>query len=305
MTMDTLSSKEYLKPMFSLLRNYRGETGAEGGEGNADPNLKINSGEGDGEGDGGGSENWYDALDEDLRNNPSITKYKSFDDMVKGHLELSKMIGKEKIVIPTEKSTPEEWNAYFEKIGRPTDLTGYEVPEIKDLPEEIKMRDEMLEAFKQKAHELGLTKKQFAELYALQTEMSQNSFNQQKESLQKLAQVTETDLRKEWGAAYEKKVDGAQQVINTFFKGKGINKAFEILANDKGFVSAMSDIAEKLGEDVITGIPRTTMTPQEAEKEYNEIMGNPSHPLFNDLHPEHNAAVDRMTELRRMMEYAK
>lgn len=292
--MDTLSSKEHLRPMFGLLRNNRGETGGEGGEG----------GEGGTGKEEGGTENWFDALDEDLRNNPSITKYKTFDDFAKGHLELSKMIGKEKIVIPKEDAPAEEWNKFFEKIGRPSELTGYEVPEFKDLPEEVKMRQENLEAFKQKAHELGLTKKQFAELYALQTELSKNVFNQQKEQLEQMTQKTETDLRKEWGAAYEKKVDGAQQVINTFFKGKGINKAFEVLANDKGFVSAMADLAEKLGEDVIKGSPRTTMTPKEAEKEYNETMANPQHAFFNDLHPEHQAAVDKMIELRRMMEYA-
>lgn len=297
--MDTLSLKErYLKPMFGMLRNNRGEVDGSVDNGDTDTDKDVDASD-----NKGAEESWLNSLDEDLRNNPSISKYKSLQDMAKGHAELAKMIGKDKVIVPGENAKPEEWAAFWDKVGRPSELTGYEAPEIKDLPEEVKMRAEALEAFKAKAHELGLTKKQFAELYALQTELTQNSFNQQKEQINQMATKTETDLRKEWGAAYDKKVDGAQQVINTFFKGKGLNKAFEILSNDKGFVSAMSDIAEKLGEDVISGTPRTTMTPQEATREYNEIMGNPKHPLFNDLHPEHNAAVERMTELRRMMDY--
>jgi len=32
----------------------------------------------------------------------------------------------------------------------------------------------------------------------------------------------------------------------------------------------------------------------------NAVMGNPKHPYFDDLHPEHREAVDRMLELQRM-----
>lgn len=288
---DNLGLRRQPKPMFSLLRNNRGEVGVEQETEEQETETEVPAGK------------WFDGLGEDLKNNPSITKFKDAGDLAKSYVELQKMIGKEKIVVPTDKSTPEEWNAFYEKIGRPQDITGYETPEL-EIPEEIKMRPETLEVFKAKAHELGLNKKQFTELFALQAEMNQKAYNQQLEEIQKLKETTETELRKEWGAAYDKKVDNAQKVINTFFKDKGLHKAFGVLANDKGFVSAMSDIAERLGEDVIAGKARTTMTPAEARSELNAMMGDSNSPLFNELHPEHDAAVERSTELQKLIEAA-
>lgn len=248
-----------------------------------------------------GSKAWYEGLDPDLRENPSIKKFKDPASLAKSYVELQKMIGKDKIVVPTEKSTPEEWAAFYKKVGRPDDLTGYDVPDI-EVPEEVKMREEHLETFRQKAHELGLTKKQFAELYGLQAEINNRIFSQHVEEAQKMMETTETALRQEWGAAYEKKIDNAQKVINSFFKDKGIHPAFKVLANDKGFVSAMTEIAERLGEDVIAGTARVTMTPEEAQREINKLMGDTKGPLFDDLHPEHTAAVEKFTELSRMAE---
>lgn len=247
-----------------------------------------------------GSEAWYQTLDPDLRNNPSIQKFKDPAGLAKSYVELQKMIGKEKVVIPNEKSTPEEWANFYKKVGRPDEFTGYETPEFKELPEEIKMREENLETFKQKCHELGLSKKQFAELIATYYDISLNTYKQSVDEAVKLKETTETTLRKEWGQAYESKVDSAQKVINTFFKGKGLHKAFEVLSNDKGFVAAMSEIAESLGEDKIAGEVRNVLTPEEAQKEINAMLGNAKHPLFDELHPEHKAAVDKYNELTKM-----
>jgi len=271
-------------------------------EENLDPNLNVDAGENEQGQEKEVSKNWFDELDPDLKNHPSITKFKDPKGLAKSYVELQKMIGKDKITIPTEKSTPEEWNEFYKKVGRPEEMTGYEAPDIQ-MPEEIKMRAEALEAFKAKAHELGLTKKQFAELYALQSEMTQSTFNQQVEDAKNMKAKTETELRKEWGAAFEKKVDSAQKLINTFFKGKELHKAFTVLANDKGFVSAMSEIAEKIGEDNISGTSRMTMTPKEAQSAMNQMLGDTKHPLHDDLHPEHSAAVEKFTELARMAEH--
>jgi len=267
-------------------------------EENLDPNLNVDSGD-EVQEEVVVSKNWFDELDPDLKNHPSITKFKDPKGLAKSYVELQKMIGKDKIAIPNEKSTPQEWSEFYQKVGRPDEMTGYEAPDI-EMPEEIKMRAESLEAFKAKAHELGLTKKQFAELYALQSEITQTTFNQQVEEAQKMKENTETELRKEWGAAFDKKIDSAQKLINTFFKGKELHQAFSILANDRGFVSAMSDIAEKLGEDNISGTSRMTMTPKEAQSSMNQMLGDTKNPLHDDLHPEHQAAVEKFTELSRM-----
>lgn len=247
-------------------------------------------------------DSWTSSLDDDLRENPSLTKFKDLNSLGKSYVELQKMIGKDKVVIPGDDASDEEKAKFYEKLGRPDDLTAYTAPESDDIPDDIKIRPESEEQFRQKAFELGLTNKQFQELYALQQNLNLNQYNQMKEDFEKLSQNTETALRQEWGSAYSKKVDGAQQVINSFFKNKGIHKAFDTLSSDKGFVMAMAEIADKLGEDVIAGTGRTAMTPTEARSEYNKMLMDKDGPLLNELHPEHDMAVQRATDLTHMME---
>ena len=49
---------------------------------------------------------WFDEFEPDLKANPSITKFKSPAEIAKSYVELQKTLGKDKVVVPTEKSTP-------------------------------------------------------------------------------------------------------------------------------------------------------------------------------------------------------
>lgn len=244
------------------------------------------------------SSNWYDTLSPDLKEHPSVTKYKDINALAKDYVNLEKTIGKEKIVVPTDKSTKEEWNEYYKKIGRPDSFSDYETPDL-EIEAAIKMQDHNLEAFKNKAHELGLNKKQFAELYGFYHELGQGSYNSALQQSQEMGKKSEAALRQEWGNTYEAKVDGAQQVINKFFKGKEIDPSFKQLANSKGFIQAMSEIASQVGEDVIKGGSISTVTPKQAQTELNSIIMDSNHPYHDSLHPEHNAAVDQVLSLQQ------
>lgn len=246
---------------------------------------------------------WYDNLDPDLKNHPSVKKFDDPAKLAKRYVELEKMVGKDKIVVPTEKSTPEEWAAFYNKTGRPEDITGYKTPELQ-IDERIKMNDTTLEVFKKKAHELGLNNKQFSELYGIYHELGQNNLNSILQQQAEMKPKTETALRQEWGEAYESKIDGAQKALNAFFAGrleKETEAAFNVLANSKGFIQAMSEIASKVGEDVIQGSSGSnTMTPKDAQSEINNILMDNNHPFHNNLHPEHTAAVEKFLSLQQM-----
>jgi hypothetical protein len=245
------------------------------------------------------NKNWFDDLEPDLKANPSITKFKNPGDLGKSYIELQKALGKDKVVVPTEKSTPEEWKAFWKKAGAPEKDDEYDVG-VEDLPEQARMRQESLDQLRKAAHGAGVTKKQFDAMFGTYKKLTNDNLQQEIEKLGNLKGETETSLRSEWGAAYEPKVAGAQKVIDTFFKGKNIRPEFSILANDKGFIAAMADIAEKIGEDVIAGKARVTMTPSEAQSAANEMLMDRKGPLHNEIHPEHDAAVDKYTDLMRM-----
>jgi len=248
--------------------------------------------------------NWYENLPPDFKNDPDVTKYKSLEEYVKGNREVRKLIGKDKVVVPTDKSSEEEWNAFYKKLGRPDKFSDYVAPELpEDVPDEIKIKPENMDIIRERAHKLGYTKKQFAESISLINELNLNAYNQELEKFQKMKETSMTNLRQEWGAATDSKIDGAQKVINTFFGNKKLHPAFKALSSDEGFVKGMAEIAESVGEDKIAGIPRATMTPKEAQAKINAIMAGDapeSKAYFDDTNPEHQDVVDMMLGLQRM-----
>lgn len=243
---------------------------------------------------------WYEGLNPDLASNPSIQKFNSVEDLGKSYVELQKSLGKDKVVLPTDKSTPEEWKAFYRKIGAPEKADEYDVSD-EDMPEQFRLGAEAKAEFRQKMHEAGLPKKHFEAAWKYYKESTLRRIEQESESIKNLRGDAETNLRKEWGAAYDGKVAGAQKVVEKFFKDKGIRPEFSVLANDKGFIKAMSEIAESLSEDVISGKERLTLTPQEAQQELQKIIGDIKGPYYNELSPEHDAVVDRVLDLQKMV----
>jgi hypothetical protein len=244
---------------------------------------------------------WFDDLDPDLKANPSITKFKSPGDLGKSYVELQKTLGKDRVVVPNDKSTPEEWKAFWKKAGAPDKEDDYNVSDD-ELPEPARVSAEAKSALRKRAAELGVPKKHFDELFGTFKKLTESRFNQEVEGIKNLRGESETKLRDAWGAAYEPKVAGAQKVIDAFFKDKPIRKEFrDVLVNDVGFIQAMSEISEKMSEDVIGGTKRVTMTPDEAQSEYNTMIMDKKGALYNELHPEHDAAVQKLADLQAMI----
>lgn len=246
-----------------------------------------------------GSKQWFDDLDADLKSNPSVIKFKSPADLAKSYINLEKTLGKGRVVVPTEKSTPEEWRAFFKAGGAPEKEDEYDVG-MEDLPEQARTPAEQLAALRKAALDNGVSKKAWDGIFKAYKDGANARLNQEVESIKKMRETSETELRQEWGAAYDGKVQNAQKVIDKFFKENGVRKEFSILANDKGFIKAMAAIADQLGEDAIVGRAKLTMTPDEAQAEIAKMLGDRKSPFFDDLHPEHQAYKDKYNSLVEM-----
>jgi hypothetical protein len=80
--------------------------------------------------------------------------------LAKSWVSAQKMMGAEKVVIPNDKSTEEDWNVFFNKIGRPESADKYEIKP----PEGMQLDEAVTKPFKELAHKLGLSAKQVAGL---------------------------------------------------------------------------------------------------------------------------------------------
>jgi hypothetical protein len=249
-----------------------------------------------------GGQDWRTGLSEDIRTNPHLETFKTPNDLAKSWINAQRLIGKEKLPVPTDKDGKEIWDTVYARLGRPDDPKGYKLPELQK-PEGFPEFDaKEMEGLLSKAHELGLNNKQMGELYKTFMEGEIARYGQIKEGQGQSKLDAETNLRKEWGRAYEEKILKAKAVLNQHADDDIRTMVEGGLGNDPRFIKFLSNIAGKLSEDGIGGKAQGfAMSPEEAMSEIARIKGeamtNPKHPYINKEHPEHDMMVEKMNKL--------
>ena len=132
------------------------------------------------------SEDWKGGLSDELRDHPSLKKYSTVENLAKGYINASSMLGKDKLVKP---SNEDEWNEFYTEMGRPEGATGYKFTYEAEVPEELQAyTNGRVDAFKETAHQLGLTSEQADGLHRWYMEgnvENVNNLTRQVEDMQK------------------------------------------------------------------------------------------------------------------------
>jgi len=191
----------------------------------------------------------------------------------------------------------------FTKLGVPASPDKYDVNY--NLQEGA--NDQPVKDFISHAHTLGLLPKQLQGVLDYYGNLEQTSLdNAQKD--QELNRVNnETSLRKEFGLAYDKKLNQANDVFKNFFAEELAEVKLQdgtSIGNHPGFIKALATMSEKFSEDTISASQESAgglLTPQEAQKEVSKIMGDPKHPYWIKEHPNHDAAVKEVADLNGMI----
>ncbi len=249
---------------------------------------------------------WKSTLPPEVRENPSIKLFNDLPSMAKSLISAQAMIGADKIVVPGKNSTEEDWKGVYKKLGLPDDPKQYEV-KFKD---GITIDKDFSENFKLKAHAAGILPKQ---AQALADWFGEENAQAEEKVMAELKAQNEAEIGKlktEWGAAFDKKLAGAQQVVNEIG-----NEEFDAYLTEKGllsdpkFVKFLSSIKEKfLTEDTEVGGKNPndpSLTPADAKRDHAAIMANMDHPYWKKDHPGHKAAVDEVSNLMKMMNPAQ
>lgn len=105
--------------------------------------------------------------------------------------------------IPGKDATPEEREAFLNKLGRPEKVDGYQFTPPKDMPEGLPYDGDRAKAFAGVAHKLGITQEQAAGLHDWFMADSVNAFagmgEAQKAAMQQRGIAETEKLVKEWG----------------------------------------------------------------------------------------------------------
>lgn len=236
-------------------------------------------------------QSWLDNLPEDLKSNESLQKFKSVEDLAKSYVHAQSLIGRKGVIVPSSDDDP-GWDQVYQALGRPDSPDGYELerPEVEHYDEELEKQ------FRQVAHQAGLSKRQVAQLYRWYLDNYQAKVKEIEQFVQQRRQQAEEVLRKEWGKAYEAKLEAARRVWREFTPENEREAVLEELSRGLGdspaLIKVFARIAEALGEDQLA------KGESQAKSYYEQALELTRHPAYIDAgHPDHKRIVEQAREL--------
>ena len=162
-----------------------------------------------------------------------------------------------------------------------------------------------LQEFNKTAHRLGLLPKQAEGLIKFYNELNGNIASNQEDQAAEAQLATETELKKEYGPQFAKRLDQAKRLaVNSLgqdFLENTYLKDGSRLGDNLTVIKAFSDLADKLSEDpIIQGDGASYMTAKDIEKEITDLTQEGS-PYWSKTHPNHQKSVDEVLKLREML----
>lgn len=239
-----------------------------------------------------GGDDWRAQLPEELKSHPSLQKFNSPADLFKSYVSLESMLGKNKVPIPDENAPQEEWDKFYEKLGRPKTPDEYEIK-----LDGIQTNEEFLNNYKQWAHKAGLNKQQAAELAKHYAEFENQYVAKLRQDFINRVQEAKRNLANEWGQNYERNVKAAERALMAAANEiDGLQEWLEASGAkaDPVFVKLMHFFGRGLAEDTLKGGGRA-IAPESAEAEIERLLADDD---FKKKYLSGNkAAVEQITRL--------
>lgn len=252
------------------------------------------------------SGDWRDAIPEEVRGHRSLEHINDVGALAKSYVHAQSMIGADKVAIPGKSATPEDWREVYTKLGAPDSPEGYQLNH--DLPEGIGMDEEMASWFQSAAHQAGLTPMQAQALADQWNSLTADGAQMQETEYNNYVQNVETELRKEFGQAFDDKLALGNGVVEQFGSPEILEMQLSdgtLLGDNPEVIRLMASIGtfmqERLGEDTLEGVKTTGgLTPDQARDKLSELMAQGG-PYWDNRHPEHDWYVQEAMKFREMM----
>lgn len=168
-------------------------------------------------GDDKGTPSFLDQVPEAYRDKPYMKDIDSPDKLFQQFDNAQSLIGKKAVGVPTEDSSPEEWNEFYNKMGRPESHDKYEF-EKTELPEGLARLEDTDAKAKELFHKAGLTAAQAKQVMKGYDEILSEQFtglqSQQQEQLTKMNDEFESLLDQEFGGKKEEAVERVNKLMS-------------------------------------------------------------------------------------------
>lgn len=257
---------------------------AEGGGGAATTTAPATSAASQPAGQGGGATStWLDSLPDEIKADPSLGVFKESGvaGLAKSWVNAQKMIGADKVVIPKADAPDSDWDAFYNKMGRPESPDKYEFK----LPEGVTLDENLAKGFKEVAHKTGLSPRQVQKIVEWDAA--------QKMEQAKAMEAEHHNQLKGALDAYKQEVGGEEKFKATVDKAKVAvrtlaDDGFKKFLRDSGIgsrpeaIAFFAKLADMMGEDKIrdgTGVPLSNEDPAIIQSQIEDLEKR----MFSDI----------------------
>ena len=248
------------------------------------------------------AKSWKEAIPEDLRNDPNISKFTELEALAKSYINATRMIGQDKVAVPNNNSTDDQWNEVYNKLGRPESPDKYKLEVKSDV---VPLDDGAIKSFAENAHKLGLNNKQAQGILEFYKESMEGSVQQSKVDTETAQANAESQLRKEWGRAFDDNIKRAGAVAKANMNPQILDMELKDgtrLGDHPEVIKGFANIANLLSEDKLVGTESENVSQGvDYQSEISKIVNDRSGPYWNKSHPDHDKVVQQVFTLRTMM----
>ena len=245
---------------------------------------------------------WKDSISEEFRKDPNIEKFTEIDALAKSYINATRMIGQDKVVIPTNNSTEEQWNEVYDKLGRPESAEKYSL----DAKSKVVSLDEnAVKQFAETSHKLGLNNKQAQGLLEFYKQNMEGTAQQAKIDTETAQAQAEQELRSEWGREFDVRVKQASSLAKANIKPEVLDMTLSNgtrLGDHPEIIKGFAKIAGMMSEDkIVSTESESVQSNQSIQDEIDSIINDKASPYWHKSHPNHDKQVQQVYTLREML----
>jgi len=244
---------------------------------------------------------WKDSISQEFREDPNISKFTEIDALAKSYINATRMIGQDKVAVPNENSTDDQWNEVYGKLGRPESADKYKL-EVNS--ETAQIDESSIKSFAENAHKLGLNNKQAQGILEYYKDSMEGSAQQSKIDTETAQAQSEAELRKEWGRSFDENLKKAASVAKANMNEDVLNMQLKDgtrLGDHPSIIKGFANIANLMSEDKMIGTDEDSATGgRNLDEEISKIVNDRDGPYWNKAHPDHDKIVQQVFTLRSM-----
>lgn len=233
---------------------------------------------------------WLGSMPEELRESPSLRKFKDVQNLAQSYLNAERLIGRDKIPVP---KTDEEFLVAARRMGAPESAAEYGLSADIFPPQLREQAGADVEWFSNLAAELGLTKNQATKLMNGYAERVQEGFKNQAANDEYAMAVARQTLQREFGADTDRQLMLANRTMTTFMSPELQTKLINSgLGNEPELIKLLAALGgERLEEIGIDKNGNPAVNVNDLKDAISKAQADPAY--LDPSHPNHKMAVQK------------